>query len=268
MSDAAIPAGIRVPTVYFIDDSATMREVIKIAFRKESINVIACHDAASALAQFPESRPDAVITDVIMPDMDGYEVCRSVKEHAELGATPVILMSGVVNRQVAERAMEVRADELMRKPFQPQELVTRVKSLLYPKAVVIPTPRENSGDAPRAIAPAPSLSSLFAPPVVATPPAVAPPPVVAPPANLERPAGVSSVVSPVVHSVVPPIARPATPASSTASDAARPAAELVKLRGELRRLEMLTKKLQSELEAERAYCAELESQLRVLQETS
>ncbi len=63
--------------------------------------MIACHDAASALAHFAESRPDAVITDVIMPDMDGYEVCRFVKEHAELGATPVILMSGVVNRQVA-----------------------------------------------------------------------------------------------------------------------------------------------------------------------
>ena len=71
----------RTPTVYFIDDSATMREVIKIAFRKENIQVITCPDAASAIAQFGEAAPDAVITDVIMPDKDGYEVCQFIKQH-------------------------------------------------------------------------------------------------------------------------------------------------------------------------------------------
>ena len=71
----------RTPTVYFIDDSATMREVIKIAFRRESINVVTCADAASALAQFDENPPDVVITDVIMPDQDGYSVCSQVKQN-------------------------------------------------------------------------------------------------------------------------------------------------------------------------------------------
>src|ERR1700740_2643388 len=83
----------RVPTVYFIDDSATMREVIKIAFRRENIHVITCADAASALAQFGDSAPDAVITDVIMPDKDGYEVCRFIKEHERCENTPVIRLS-------------------------------------------------------------------------------------------------------------------------------------------------------------------------------
>src|SRR3954454_2117946 len=79
------------PTVYFIDDSATMREVIKIAFRRENINVVAYNDAASALSQFEQARPDVVITDVIMPDKDGYEVCQFIKQHPTLGRTPVIL---------------------------------------------------------------------------------------------------------------------------------------------------------------------------------
>jgi two-component system response regulator MtrA len=73
----------RVPTVYFIDDSATMREVIKIAFRRENINVITCADAATALAQFEQTRPDVVITDVIMPDQDGYSVCSQIKQHPD-----------------------------------------------------------------------------------------------------------------------------------------------------------------------------------------
>ncbi|MGH9726555.1 MAG: response regulator transcription factor, partial [Candidatus Acidiferrales bacterium] len=75
MSEAQTLTAARTPTVYFIDDSATMREVIKIAFRKENIHVVTCADAASAMAQFAKTAPDVVITDVIMPDKDGYEVC-------------------------------------------------------------------------------------------------------------------------------------------------------------------------------------------------
>src|ERR1700675_4210901 len=125
----------RTPTIYFIDDSATMREVVKIAFRRENINVVTCSDAASGLAQFEQNPPDAVITDVIMPDQDGYSVCTQVKQHPQFGHIPVVLMSGVVNKTVADKAVAVKADELIRKPFQPQELIARVKALLGPKVV-------------------------------------------------------------------------------------------------------------------------------------
>ena len=156
----------RAPTVYFIDDSATMREVIKIAFRRENIHVITCADAASALAQFEQNRPDVVITDVIMPDQDGYSVCSQIKEHPEFGGIPVVLMSGVVNKSVADKAVSVKADELIRKPFQPQELIGRVKTLLAPKDAAIPGPRERGNSQ--------ALQNLFAPP---------PAPVVMPPSH-------------------------------------------------------------------------------------
>src|SRR5213080_2688234 len=146
----------RTPTVYFIDDSATMREVIKIAFRRENIHVITCADAASALAQFEQTRPDVVITDVIMPDQDGYSVCSQIKQHPEFSEVPVVLMSGVVNKTVADKAVSVKADELIRKPFQPQELINRVKALLEPKNAA-PAPSTDRGAATIA------LNSLFAP---------------------------------------------------------------------------------------------------------
>src|SRR4029077_19840188 len=145
MPPAGETAVKRAPTVYFIDDSATMREVIKIAFRRENINVITCADAASALAQFEQNRPDVVITDVIMPDQDGYSVCTQSRQHPEFSATPVVLMSGVVNKSVADKAVSVKADELIRKPFQPQELIARVKSLLGPKNAATPQAAERSG---------------------------------------------------------------------------------------------------------------------------
>jgi CheY-like chemotaxis protein len=160
----------KTPTVYFIDDSATMREVIKIAFRRENFNVITCGDAASALSQFEQNPPDAVITDVIMPDQDGYSVCTQIKQQEKFAHIPVILMSGVVNKTVADKAVGVKADELIRKPFQPQELIGRVKALLNPKsanAPVAPAERPTLPGLQHQSAstqgPA-SLSSLFAPP--------------------------------------------------------------------------------------------------------
>jgi len=238
----------RTPTVYFIDDSATMREVIKIAFRKEKFNVITCADAASAMAQFVETAPDVVITDVIMPDKDGYEVCQFIKQHERFGHTPVILMSGVVNRMVAEKATAVSADELIRKPFQPHELILRVKGLLTPKSA----------------AGAPGDSTL----------ATSPPVDVQEQAPLAVPHALNGMFAPAQAPAAsmpfgsPPSPRPNVSASAAVvGSVARATPEAQKLRYEIRRLELLVKKLQAELEAEKQYCVALESHLKSMQDS-
>ena len=240
----------RVPTVYFIDDSATMREVIKIAFRRENIHVITCADAASALSQFEQTKPDVVITDVIMPDQDGYSVCSQIKENPDLSGTPVLLMSGVVNKSVADKAVSVKADELIRKPFQPQELINRVKALLEPKSAA-PAPSAERGT------PANALSSLFAP-APAAPRHVAHSP--AQPATQEPawPRALAEAFSPrpPAQAEPQPPAAPSRPAAS--------AHELQRLRVEIARLELLVKKLQTELQIERQYNQALETQIHTL----
>jgi DNA-binding response OmpR family regulator len=246
----------RTPTVYFIDDSATMREVIKIAFRKENIHVITCADAASALAQFGDAAPDAVITDVIMPDKDGYEVCQFIKDHEQFGKTPVILMSGVVNRVVAEKAMSVKADELVRKPFQPQDLIARVKSLLNPGAVKASNSlREEDANATQATSRV--LGSLF------SANAGNANPIEAGPLRNESPA----VFAPTRVVAPPPRVYPAPPSAPAPRASAPPPAELQKLRNEVLRLELLVKKLQAELEAQKQYCSALESHFKTMQDS-
>jgi two-component system alkaline phosphatase synthesis response regulator PhoP len=249
----------RTPTVYFIDDSATMREVIKIAFRRESINIIACADANAALAQFPQNPPDAVITDVIMPDQDGYSVCTQIKQHAQYGSIPVILMSGVVNKTVADKAIAVKADELIRKPFQPQELIGRVKTLLGPKIAPPPAPERHIG--------ASSLQSLFAPPAPAPQAIPAPPPVPlamqpsptnAPPENV-WPRALAEAFTPK------PTAPAAPPAQGFRAPAANP--DITKLKTEIARLELLVKKLQTELQIERQYNQALDQHIHNLTTT-
>jgi len=246
----------RTPTVYFIDDSATMREVIKIAFRRENINVVTCADAASALAQFEQKPPDAVITDVIMPDQDGYSVCSQIKQNPQYSATPVILMSGVVNKSVADKAVSVQADELIRKPFQPQELIGRVKSLLEPKCAAGPSPAES----PAASA---ALNSLFAPtPVPAALPAQA-----APPYASEQRSAESVWPRALADAFGPRSAAPSAPQQNAQPNApARQAsgADILKLRAEIAHLEILVKKLQTELQIERQYNQALELQIKTL----
>ena len=273
-----------IPTVYFIDDSATMREVIKIAFRRENINVVACHDAAAALTEIETAKPDIVITDVIMPDKDGYEVCQHIKSHPELAKTPVILMSGVVNRAVAEKAFAVKADELLRKPFQPQDLIARVKHLLKPNGASAPTP---AAAANAAVA----LSSIFSaaaaapmPPrsVPAAPPAQRPvaAAVSAPPAMPLPVTATAAVPTPqpvpvaMPHAAPPPASAPAPAAGNgngasvaAATAKAAPLNDAGKLKIEIMRLEGLVKKLQSELQAEREYSRALEAHVKTLQES-
>lgn len=240
-----------VPTVYFIDDSATMREVIKIAFRKENMEVMASHDATVALAEIEKTHPDVVITDVIMPEKDGYEVCQFIKNHPDLAKTPVILMSGVVNRAVAERAFAVKADELLRKPFQPQDLIARVRHLLNNSQSGSPAPAA-------AASAAAALTAIFTPPA-STPPGSAAPTVLEPwaasetiPELVTEP---SQIFAPVAVSPAPSVARPMNGSNVT------------KLRLEVLRLEGLVKKLQAELNAEREYCRALEAHVKTLQET-
>jgi CheY-like chemotaxis protein len=272
-----------IPTVYFIDDSATMREVIKIAFRRENINVVACHDAATALTEIETAKPDIVITDVIMPDKDGYDVCQHIKSHPELAKTPVILMSGVVNRAVAERAFAVKADELLRKPFQPQDLIARVKHLLKSNGAPVPTP---AAAANAAVA----LSSIFS--AAATAP-MPPRSVPATPAPVQQRAAVAASVAPAAAMPLPitataavPLPQPvavATPPMAGSSSSAHPAVangngtasaakaaplnDAGKLKIEIMRLEGLVKKLQSELQAEREYSRALEAHVKTLQES-
>jgi CheY-like chemotaxis protein len=266
----------KTPTVYFIDDSATMREVIKIAFRRENINVITCADAASALAQFEQSRPDVVITDVIMPDQDGYSVCSQIKAHPEFGHIPVVLMSGVVNKSVADKAVSVGADELIRKPFQPQELIGRVKSLLHPKdTTAAPSPERPLNTN--------ALSGLFAPAPVPVPQQprqpVALPPAQSPESAWPRalaeafvprppaPGGPFGQQNPSSHqhpagghqSGYPNPGAQAPPRQPSASD-------IQKLRVEISRLDLQIKKLQTELQIERQYNQALETQIRALTE--
>jgi hypothetical protein len=173
----------------------------------------------------------------------------------------------VVNKSVADRAVSVQADELVRKPFQPQELIGRVKHLLAP--VMPPAATPPAADRPLAV---PSLSSLFAPPPTpparVTPIAAAPMNVPSPPEQRQNDAPWSRAVTEAFMGQ-----RPGDGASQSPAPTAPPAMRVSglsvegKLRAEIAHLELLVKKLQTELQIEKQYNQALELQVRALTHT-
>jgi CheY-like chemotaxis protein len=153
--------------VLVVDDSLSVRKVVERALVAKQLEVVSAASGTEAIAQFEREQPDLVVCDVVMPDRDGYEICRFVKSHPQLGRTPVLLISGIVNASVLEQAAEARSDDVLRKPFEAAELVRKVSELLTPGS----TPRR--APAPRAEEPrangAPAAPPRMAPAAVFPP---------------------------------------------------------------------------------------------------
>ncbi|HEX7785358.1 MAG TPA: response regulator [Methylomirabilota bacterium] len=122
------------PKVLVVDDSLSVRKVVQRALESKRIEVLSAASGAEAMEQIARDAPDLVVCDVIMPDMDGYQICDYVKKHPALGKTPVLLISGIVNSTVLERAAKVRSDDVMRKPFAADELLHRIEAFLPAQA--------------------------------------------------------------------------------------------------------------------------------------
>ena len=116
--------------VLVVDDSLSVRKMVEKALEGRGLQVLAAASGAEAIQMFERDRPDVVICDVVLPDKDGYQVCRYVRAHSTLGATPVLLISGIDNGTVQAKAAEARSDEVMFKPFGVDDLVRKIDALL------------------------------------------------------------------------------------------------------------------------------------------
>lgn len=161
------------PKVLVVDDSLSVRKVVQRALESRWIEVLSAASGTEALEQIGREAPDLIVCDVIMPDMDGYQICDFVKKHPTLGHTPVLLISGIVNGTVLERAAKVRSNDVMRKPFAAEELLQRIESLLNSQSrtpSTIPPPAAVTAPVER-----PAASAVTAPAEPPAPAAVTPP---------------------------------------------------------------------------------------------
>ena len=118
-------------TVMIADDDELIRKVVAIYFAGKGYRVIAAASGEECLAQMRLSEPDAVLLDVTMPAMDGWEVCRRIREFS---AVPVIMLTARAQESDRDRGVAVGASAYVTKPVSLKELEARVRTLVQPPA--------------------------------------------------------------------------------------------------------------------------------------
>jgi two-component system KDP operon response regulator KdpE len=115
------------PRVLVCDDEPHIVRALKILLREAGFDALPAETAAGALQVATLHRPDAAILDLLLPDGDGAEVCRSIREWSDM---PIIVLSAVGEEDHKVRALEAGADDYVTKPFSPRELVARLQAAL------------------------------------------------------------------------------------------------------------------------------------------
>ena len=124
------PEARRGPVVLIVDDDERLREYVRVNLEMEGYTVREAGSAAEGMSALEESRPDLILLDVMMPQVDGWEMLQRVHERHGVGAIPVVMFSGKVDERAAGEAAERGAQGFIGKPFDPQELVARTRQLL------------------------------------------------------------------------------------------------------------------------------------------
>lgn len=142
------------PKILIADDSIAVRKVAERLLTEAGMGVTLAANGSEALALLSKDRPDLIVSDVIMPDKSGYEVCAFIRAQANLADIPVLLISGIVNDEVSRQAESCKADGVLKKPFQGTSLKDRVLDLLMkrqPKPAPDPQPSPSPAYAEKSV---------------------------------------------------------------------------------------------------------------------
>jgi excisionase family DNA binding protein len=124
------PSGRARPLILIVDDDQRLREYLRVNFEMEGYLVREAASAAEGLEALDEEPPDLILLDVMMPQVDGWEMLSRVRERHGVESIPVVMFSGKVDEQSAEAARERGAQAFIGKPFDPQQLIASTKQLL------------------------------------------------------------------------------------------------------------------------------------------
>jgi DNA-binding response OmpR family regulator len=114
-------------TILVVDDERNIVELVRLYLEKEGYSVVAASDGEQALVQYERSDPDLVVLDLMLPRMDGFEVCRELRRR---GDVPILMLTARSEDVDAIVGLELGADDYVTKPFNPRALVARVKAIL------------------------------------------------------------------------------------------------------------------------------------------
>lgn len=122
--------GSECDSILVVEDSTTVATVIQVALAKEGFNVLVAHDGLEGLKMAISERPRVIITDAVMPRMDGYGLLRAIKTNPMTSDIPVIMLTSKASTEDEQKALEFGFIDFIPKPVQPLRIVSRVKRVL------------------------------------------------------------------------------------------------------------------------------------------
>lgn len=120
--------------VLVVDDDSGIREVVAFSLRREGHDVVEARDGAEGLRLFETSSPDLVLLDIMMPEMDGRECCRRIRQQSEV---PIIFLTAMDDEVDMIIGLEIGGDDYVAKPFSTRYLVARVRAMLRRAATAL-----------------------------------------------------------------------------------------------------------------------------------
>jgi CheY-like chemotaxis protein len=128
------PMGAR---ILVADDSVTIQKVVELTFSKEDFVLTQARSGEEAIRKAKEIRPDLVLLDLVMPDMNGYDVCAALRTEPVLRSVPIIMLAGTFESFDQQRGAQAGANDVVTKPFESQVLVGKVKQLLFARSLEV-----------------------------------------------------------------------------------------------------------------------------------
>ena len=118
------------------DDPSTLR-FVEYTLQQEGLQVFTARNGLDGLKSAQTQQPDLIILDIMLPGLDGYEVCHRLRQKAETASIPVLILSAKARQEDKDMGMRVGADDYLTKPVDPSEIVTKVQALLAGNGKVV-----------------------------------------------------------------------------------------------------------------------------------
>ena len=120
--------------VLVVDDDPLILRVVSTVLDLEEFEVVTAHSAEEALSCLASARPQVVVSDVMMPDMDGFELCERIRQDPDHAKVPIILLTARDSDEDRRRGADAGGDAYLTKPFSPLELIDEIDRLLHERS--------------------------------------------------------------------------------------------------------------------------------------